>query len=81
MLCPVCEGDGQYPIIDARGRERYSIRCPECYGSGLGDEPVLAPEPSDLPPASTAAKIKTMTEMREHIAEKWSATDGARQDG
>lgn len=71
MLCPVCEGDGQYPIIDARGRERYSIQCPECYGSGLEDEPAPVPEPDGLPPASTAAKIKTVAEMHENVREHW----------
>lgn len=32
--CPVCCGMGTYPVIDKFGTERYSIRCPECYGSG-----------------------------------------------
>lgn len=71
MMCNICGGEGQYPIINMNGREVYSIRCPECYGSGLESEPEPAPEPIDLPPASTAAKIKTLDELREHVAEHW----------
>jgi len=32
--CDVCDGSGEYPIIDRYGVERYSIKCPECEGSG-----------------------------------------------
>lgn len=36
--CEVCCGEGYYPIHNKHGREMYSIRCPECYGSGYADE-------------------------------------------
>lgn len=38
MTCEVCRGDGRYPVIDRYGRERYSIKCPDCLGSGEADE-------------------------------------------
>lgn len=35
MECDVCYGTpGYYPIINRHGTELYSIRCPECFGSG-----------------------------------------------
>lgn len=68
--CEVCNGGGDYPIIDNFGSTRYSITCPECFGSGEEiEEP--APEPSDLPPASSAAFIKSMDDLRDHVAKHW----------
>ena len=32
--CDACCGAGMYPIFNSRGREVYSIRCPECFGLG-----------------------------------------------
>jgi hypothetical protein len=59
--CDVCCGTGAYPVINTKGATLYNITCPECYGSGQSPEP--DPEPDDLPPASTAAKIKTMDDL------------------
>jgi hypothetical protein len=41
MSCNVCDGTpGLYPIMDKFGSELYSIRCPECAGTGLTDDEV-----------------------------------------
>ncbi len=68
--CGVCGGEGYYPIIDMKGTERYSIRCPECYGSG---EEYKEPqeEAGGFPPRSTAAKITTTDQMREYLDRVW----------
>lgn len=74
ISCDVCVGSGDYPIINAKGRELYSIRCPECYGSGkaeIEDTPIDDPT---LPPASSAARIHTMADLREHIVQHWAST-------
>ena len=71
--CDVCGGGGRYPIHDMHGRERYTISCPECYGSGLGEEPEeAAAEPEDWAPKSTAAAISSSDEMREYVSKHWS---------
>lgn len=68
--CDVCEGSGRALIFDRYGNERYSIRCPECGGCGsIVDE---VEEPNDWPPASTAARIKSMDELRSFIAQQKS---------
>jgi hypothetical protein len=46
--CEVCGGEGLYPIIDSHGRERYSIKCPECFGSGEGEAELPKTETVDL---------------------------------
>lgn len=61
--CDVCGGSGTYPIFDQRGSQRYSITCPECFGDGCGEPPTASRDPS-LPPASTAAHIKSMDDLR-----------------
>lgn len=66
--CTVCGGLGDYPIIDWHGRERYSIRCPECFGNGKSAPPVCD-EPDDLPPRSTAASIQTHDDLL-----RWAAS-------
>jgi hypothetical protein len=73
--CNVCVGLRYYPIIDRYGTELYSISCPECMGTGTVQEEVSsAPaEAEDLPPASTAASIFSMDDMRLHVAKHWSA--------
>lgn len=50
--CDVCGGDGTYPIHDMRGSQRYSIRCPECYGTGRADpdNPTIAQGSSQAAP-------------------------------
>jgi DnaJ-class molecular chaperone len=42
--CSVCNGEGTYPIIDTYGVERYTIQCPECYGSGQVYNPNIDPQ-------------------------------------
>lgn len=71
--CEICGGDGVYPIISARGSHVYDITCPECHGSGDAEEEPKA-EPLDYPPASTAVRIKTMDDLKEHIRTHWSAS-------
>lgn len=34
MKCDVCDGKGQYGIVDQYGKFRYVIDCPECDGDG-----------------------------------------------
>ena len=36
-MCDVCSDTGEYPVINSKGRHLYSIRCPECFGTGLPD--------------------------------------------
>lgn len=36
--CDVCNGSGDYPVINQHGTHLYSIRCPECFGDGNGHE-------------------------------------------
>lgn len=68
--CEVCNGEGDYPIINNFGTTLYNITCPECDGTGEEyEEP--EPEPSDLPPASSAAFIKDMDDLREHVRQHW----------
>lgn len=67
--CDVCCGMGDYPIIDRRGSTLYCIRCPECYGSGQAEPE--DPGPTDASRESTAARIKTMEELREYVAKNW----------
>lgn len=62
--CQVCDDSGYYPIINNRGRQLYSIVCPECFG--VAAEPAEAA--ADLPPASTAARIRSEAELRAHLA-------------
>jgi hypothetical protein len=47
--CPVCVGEGCYPIHHKDGTELYCINCPECWGSGTieCDDPA---EPKAEPP-------------------------------
>ena len=47
--------------------------CPECHGSGDADEEPKA-ELLDYPPASSAVRIKTMDDLKEHIRAHWSAS-------
>ena len=65
--CDICEGSGMYPIFDKHGRERYSIECPECFGTGDAYEDSAADKPAYEYPASTAASIKSMDELRERF--------------
>lgn len=71
--CDVCVGTGEYPIINSKGRELYSIRCPECDGCGAVEVQTAPVEDSTLPPASTAARIQTMEDLREHIVQHWAS--------
>ncbi len=57
MKCEVCGGDGRYPIIDKHGYERYTIRCPDCLGSGEADEEALAEDKAEAD-AERAANIQ-----------------------
>lgn len=66
--CDVCDGLGDYHVIDRHGSVRYLIRCPECCGSGQVEPEQPACNPPDWPPPSTAARIKSMDELRSHIA-------------
>ena len=34
MACEVCEGSGDYPVINKYGQTLYCIRCPDCSGTG-----------------------------------------------
>lgn len=69
MACEVCDGSGEYPVITSKGQQIYCIRCPECFGTGQSfEEPPPPVDPPDWPPTSTAAKIKTMDELRAHLA-------------
>lgn len=34
MKCDVCDGKGEYGIVDQFGKFRYAIDCPECDGDG-----------------------------------------------
>jgi hypothetical protein len=68
--CEVCGGPGTYEIYNMHGSAVYSIPCPECYGSGKAHEEEADAEPADWPPASTAARIKTMDELREWMASR-----------
>ena len=63
--CEVCCGIGTYPVINKHGSTLYEMSCPQCFGSGEC--------PPAAPPRSTAARIKSMDEMREHIAKHWRA--------
>lgn len=78
ITCDVCEGMGVYPIINRKGSELYSIQCPECFGSGSKEDadPVESP---DLPPVSSAAKVRSVEDLREHVAKHWSPQN--RSDG
>jgi DnaJ-class molecular chaperone len=73
--CEVCGGEGNYPIIDMHGTERYSIRCPECFGSGTEIDEVATAKAEaaeqGLPPASTAASIKDVDHLRFYIEKHW----------
>ena len=66
--CPVCDGYGEYGIINAAGAYMYDITCPECDGEGevaveaSGEDQ----EQYEYPP-STAAKILTLEELREFL--------------
>jgi hypothetical protein len=63
--CDICNGTGEYPIHNRFAFHVYSIVCPECHGDGEADD---EPEADDhLPPASTAATIKTMDDLRRHM--------------
>jgi DnaJ-class molecular chaperone len=55
MKCEVCNGQGTYPIFDNFGQSRYSIRCPECYGSGEADEEAIAEEKAEAAAERAAA--------------------------
>jgi hypothetical protein len=68
MKCEICDGHGDYPIVDSHGRERYCITCPECRGSGEIDDDLPPPE---WPPRSTAADIFTKEELAEAV-KKWN---------
>ena len=66
--CDICEGRGLYPIIDRHGNERYDIRCPECGGSGMFESSDDGDAEADLPPPSSAARIKSMDDLRTWMA-------------
>jgi hypothetical protein len=72
VICDVCAGMGQYPIINSKGRELYSITCPECFGSGAAKEDADPVEYPALPPPSSAARVRSMAEMNEHLAKHWA---------
>lgn len=74
VTCDVCAGLGDYPIINSKGREIYAIQCPECLGSGSVKEDAAPVTNPDLPPVSSAAKIRSMSELREHVAKHWRAS-------
>jgi hypothetical protein len=78
VKCEVCDGLGDYPIIDNRGSTRYYIRCPECFGHGSIEDEGEPKEEPDLPPRSSAASITSMDELRDHVARHWSRTSVAR---
>lgn len=42
MTCDVCNGAGDYPIMNNGGRTLYTIACPECGGSGKSPSEVWA---------------------------------------
>jgi len=71
--CDICEGHGVYPIIDRHGTERYAIRCPECGGSGAFEASDDGSAELDLPPASTAARIQSIDQLR-----AWTAREHGR---
>jgi len=71
--CDVCVGTGAYPIINSKGQELYSIRCPECFGHGNAPAEVeTETDEFDLPPVSSAARIQSMADLRKHIVEHWA---------
>jgi hypothetical protein len=74
VKCEVCDGLGDYPIIDNRGSARYYIRCPECFGHGSIEDEDEPKEEPDLPPRSSAASITSMDELRDYVARHWSRT-------
>jgi len=63
--CVVCGGEGYYPIYDKFGSWRYSINCPECFGRGSVED-IINPV-DDLPPASTASRIRSTEELRAYL--------------
>ena len=71
MKCEVCNGEGTYPIFDNYGQSRYSIRCPECYGSGEADEEAIAEEKAEAA-ANRAADIQ-IRKYHAAMAEKRAA--------
>lgn len=60
--CEVCEGEGTYPVMDKYGKHRFSISCPECFGSGTC-EPDEDEEQFEYPP-STAAGVHSIEDLR-----------------
>lgn len=74
VKCDVCDGDGTYPVIDSKGSHRYSIRCPECFGSGKYYVEAIE-EPIEWPPPSTAASIHTTEQLREAVKD-WNEGRG-----
>jgi hypothetical protein len=71
--CEVCAGTGEYPIINRHGSHLYSIQCPECFGLGSACvEPETAAE-AGLPFASTASRIRTLDQLRAHVASENAA--------
>ena len=70
IKCEVCNGQGDYPIIDNLGSHRYSIRCPECFGAGQVEEEEVPAGPADWPPPSTASKIKSVEELKQYLREQ-----------
>lgn len=61
--CGVCCGLGWYPIIDRHGKERFQIKCPECFGDGV--------EPTDDP--EIIAEERRAVEQRAKYAEAMAA--------
>ena len=37
-VCEVCDGSGEYLILNKWGKDLYHIRCPECLGEGTDPE-------------------------------------------
>ena len=63
--CTVCEGSGDYPIIDKYGSEKFIITCPECFGLGKMDDENEGEDAIQFEyPPSTAASIKSMDALR-----------------
>jgi len=69
--CEVCDGEGRCLIFDKHGKDRFSVVCPECFGSGEVDDDSEEDNP-DWPPASSAASITSTEQMHDHIKEHWS---------
>ena len=72
-VCKFCGGDGDVEVYDTQGFNSHTVTCPECYGSGVGEDAEEKDEDGEefeYPP-STAASITTPEQLKAAI-ERWN---------